>query len=470
MAASNDKPAVEYTAQAASPLVNGEVKLKVKENSFIAAGLFDVAEIPYSRVNALEFENYNITARTDDGDYTFSRMGSWATPFFEALRDAYNKAVLRAFFVRGNPMFTATGDYRFTENGVTVNNGKAPIHVYDTCVVALPPNSNARRIPLCFVTGMDKKDVEVTLTLNNGDSYAFSKLGYETAGFAERVENNIRALREKTIEAVTEIDPTLTASQASQVSKLLTEGVAAPMGQLAAISSSFSAAVDKKLAQTRAADSYRTLKEMCDPSQIWVGLKKNDIRQDGGDGPDGPLVEPDAPEESMPVDEGGAADAAPDPYLFWMIAPSPDGQHTAVEFAVKPGESAATFVYRTGGNVLVSASHLNRALEAISFKREVIRLTEEELLKPENIDYFMAAKRTASLKYVRANFVARVIHSSPEAWKRKLTELWNKGAAQSVRPAQPTTAPSGESCPACGMALTQGMKFCGGCGAKIDQK
>jgi hypothetical protein len=68
---------------------------------------------------------------------------------------------------------------------------------------------------------------------------------------------------------------------------------------------------------------------------------------------------------------------------------------------------------------------LNRALEAIEFRRELISMTEQELLLQENVDYNMAAKRTAALKFVRANFVGRVIHKNPETWKRDLTKMWS---------------------------------------------
>jgi hypothetical protein len=54
----------------------------------------------------------------------------------------------------------------------------------------------------------------------------------------------------------------------------------------------------------------------------------------------------------------------------------------------------------------------------------VIRLSDEELQKPENADYYMAQKRTPALQFVRKCFVGRVIHASADSWRRKLTELW----------------------------------------------
>jgi predicted DNA-binding protein (UPF0251 family) len=112
-----EQPKFEYTAQAASRLVSGEVKLSIGENSFTVSALFDVVEIPFAEVNAITLVDYVVTVRTDSGDYTFSRMGEWAQRFYDALCEAYNKAVLRALFVSGKPILTANGDYCFTENG-----------------------------------------------------------------------------------------------------------------------------------------------------------------------------------------------------------------------------------------------------------------------------------------------------------------------------------------------------------------
>jgi hypothetical protein len=67
------KPAIEYTAQATTPLVNGEVKLTIGETALTAAALFDTAEIPYklriskSGVAVLTYE----TKATQNNIYTF---------------------------------------------------------------------------------------------------------------------------------------------------------------------------------------------------------------------------------------------------------------------------------------------------------------------------------------------------------------------------------------------------------------
>ncbi|MCL1809430.1 MAG: hypothetical protein FWG42_06685 [Clostridiales bacterium] len=401
---------VEYSAQAASPIVNGETKLTINEAGLSALALFDAAQVPFADINGIALEDYVVTVSTDGGDYAFSRMGNWVQPFFDELRDAYNMAVLRALFIKGSPLLTARGDFTaveapWDEKAVTIKD--VPVHVYGNCVVALPPDLGARRVPLCFVSGMDKGGYELKLKLDTGESYTFAKLGFETAPFADAVEKQIRALREQSLAAAREIDPTLSVAQASQIAKLAPHGAAVSFGRLAAAAPSFLAALEAKLANTRAAESYKAFAEQCSREQIHVGFRKNETREAAASQPDSEMPLEDQPD--------------PDPYLLWLIAPSRNGQCAAVEFAVA---DSATFVYRTGGDFDGFARQLSRALEAIDFKREVVRLTDFELLKPENSSYSMAAKRTAALQFVRANFIGRIIHSSNETWKRKLSELW----------------------------------------------
>jgi len=396
------KRAVDYTAQAASPLVSGEVKLTIGENSLTVISLFDAAEIAYSEISELIPGEHIVTVKADSGDYVFSRLGNWIHPFLVALSGAYSKAVLRSLFIKSDPVVTARCKYRFTENGESFS-GFAPVHVYDNNVTTLPPNLSARRLPLCFVTGMEKGDYEFTLRIGAEESYTYAGMGYDTAVFGSAVEQQIRGLREVTLVSVKDVDPTLSTAQASQISKLMPLGAAAPIGQLAGIAPSFITALETKISATRAAESYKVFKELSDTTLIWIGFRKNESSIDAGE-----------------MATGDTEEAA-EPYTPWLIVPSPSGGAAAVEFAE---DNSATFIYRTGGDFPVFAQRLNRALEAISFKREVIRMSDEDLRKPENVDYYMAAKRTSALQFVRESFIGRIIHSSEESWKRKLTELW----------------------------------------------
>ncbi|MCL2784396.1 MAG: hypothetical protein FWD55_02960 [Propionibacteriaceae bacterium] len=419
-----EAPSITYTAIADSELITGEVRLRISDNSLSVTGLFEATEISFIEIQALKLVDYTVVIETDSGPFRFSRMGEWCQRFYDEICAYYNTLVSKSLFISTSPILTTNGTYHYSEWGTQID-GAAPIAVYDNCVATLPPDLNARRVPLVFATGLTKGEFELTLSLETGESYTWSRLGYDTDLFADSIEAQIRTLREKSLMAIHEIDPTLNASQASQLSGLIPHGVAAPLSAIAGIAPSLVSALEDKIAQTCAAETYTAFKELSGSQHICVGFRKNDLKFGSQPGPSSMMA---GLTQILPGAAGEVFDAASeadeekvDPYLMWMIVPSPNGQYAAVEFAFP---NSATFIYRTNGNFELFARALNRALEAIDFKREVIRLTDAELLKPENARYAMANRRTAALQFVRANFVTRVIHSSLETWKQKLTQAW----------------------------------------------
>ena len=101
---------------------------------------------------------------------------------------------------------------------------------------------------------------------------------------------------------------------------------------------------------------------------------------------------------------------------FWFAAIG--SARTVVEFALAGGEASASFVFRTGRDVPAFADRLNHALEALSFNRACIRLSDKELAQHGNDVYAMAVDRTPALRFLRERFDGRIIHSSQDAWER----------------------------------------------------
>lgn len=410
---------MEYTGQVNSPQINGEAALCVEENGLALAALFDAHRIPYADVNAFEIRDYAVHIATEAGAFIITRLGNACEPFYDELYAAYNKKVRKALFVNGTPLLKAKGEYRYTENGATAK-GSAPIEVYGDCILILPPNTQARRVPLCFVTAVEKGDFALTLRLDPGESYMFSRLGYDTAPFEDVLTKRLHALRKKVQENVKALDPALGPAQASLIARLMPEGLAARMGELAAAAPSVVLALEEKVKESRSAESYAVLKTVCAQEQIWVGIRKSfgkwaDAKTDTP-GEEGAFDEP----------EDLAGPDGEEKTMVWMIAPGEKGGVAAVEFAVSGDESAATFVYRFEGGFEAFARAFNRAVEAIGFKREVIRLSDAELNRPEYSEYAMAVRRNASLGFIRRSFAGRVIHSSPERWKRGLLAYLGK--------------------------------------------
>ncbi|MGI6192164.1 MAG: hypothetical protein ACOYI3_01185 [Christensenellales bacterium] len=405
---------MEYTGRITSPLINGEAELVVEENHLLLIAPFATHQLPYADVHAFEIRNYAINIVSERGAFTIAGLGSACEPFFDEFYDAYNKKVRKALFVSGKPLLKTEGEYRYTEHRVT-GQGRAPIEVYKDCVLILPPNAEARRVPLCFVTAVEKGSFELTLKLDSGESYTLAKLGYDTTPFEDALEKQLKTLRKKALDHVNAIDPSLGKAQASAIARLMPEGVAAKMGELFSIAPSFAKALEKKVGESRSAESYEVLKTLCAPEEICVGIKKSFAFRS-----EAVLTYGQEDDEAEKTPEGE------ENTMVWMIAPGKKGGVAAVEFAVGEDASAATFIYRFQGGFDAFCRAFNRALEAIAFRREVIRLSDAELKKPENADYAMAIRRNASLRFVRSCFAGRVIHSSPERWKQGVLEHFEK--------------------------------------------
>ncbi len=378
----------EYSAYLKCSRITGEVKITVLEDALLIAALFDGIAIPYPEITGFIICGYAVRIQTDNGIYEVSRFEHGCEPFYQTFYDTYSMKVRKALFVRGAPILKTNGEYRYEEDDRTAA-GRAVIEIYEDCVLLLPPDDGARRIPLVFVTGMHKDGYELTLSLDSGERYSFIRLGHDTQPFESIVAERLHFLRTHALEAVCKLDGSLTSTQASAIARMLPEGVAVPFGKLAAVAASFAEALEMRISQSRVASEYRFLKEIGDPTEICVGMKS-----------------------------GLAGEEAED--ILWLITPGKRPGIAAVELALSEETAAATFIYRFTESWDIFCRTLNRAMEAVNFKREVIRLKEDELKRPEYTDYMMAVKRTAALQYLRSRFAGRVIHTSEESWQKEM--------------------------------------------------
>jgi len=398
----------EFKARIASPAVSGEVTLAVLPEGIQYTAPLTQGMFSYAEILGFEMRDYTLYLRTAAGEIPVSRLGNQGDAFVHELTNAYNAKVCKALFVKGDPLLETKGDFRCIENGIPTA-GKAAIRVYENCVCILPPDDRARRVPLCFVTGLDKGDFTLTLTLDDSAQYSFMRLGYDSDPFEKAILDCLQKLRAQAMENVRELDGSLSGAQTAAVAALMPQGAAVPLGRLDAIAPSFSAALEAKLRGSRAGESQAVFETLCRRENICVGFKKA-FSTAAEKAPDDAIL----PADLLPGTAQGGKQ------LLWMLAPGANGHSAAVEFAVEEGESAATFLYRFSGEWLPFARALNHAMEAIDFKREVIRLTAQELDLPEHSDEKMALQRVAALRFVRESFHGRAIHASAASWQKEI--------------------------------------------------
>lgn len=377
-----------YTGQVYSIALQGEVRLAIEEDGLTLTAPLGAYHLPYSDMAALQAQDYRIRIQTQAGAFLFSRLGNAYEAFYESLYSSYNDKVRKALFVKEMPLFTSQGAYRYDEASIPAM-GAARIEAYANCVLLLPPDMGARRIPLCFVSAMEADDFQLTLRLETGETYTFSRLGYDMHPFASCIRECLRALREKALCAVRELDGSLSTPQQAAIAALMIEGAAAPLYRLYEISPAFVSALEGRVAKSRAAKEYLTFKEMSDPFQICVGLKSGLAGEES---------------ENIP----------------WLIVPGAKKGTAAVELALSEETAAATFLYSFPGSFENFWRRLNQAMEAIAFARQVIRISPEELQSAAYIDQNMAVRRNTALQFIRSCYRGRAIHASQARWQQDL--------------------------------------------------
>jgi len=385
----------EYEGTYRSADAEFEGKITIGENGIGIVGTFDHDVIMYADIISFDIQNHAVRIKTDAGFSLISKLGLMCDAFYQELHSAFNKKVLKALFVDSGPVLVTAGEYSYTE-GDLVSSGKAAIHLYKDCICILPPSDEGRRIPLCFVKGMNADTTWLEVSMDNGDKYRFIRLGYDLAIFKKTLEGQFAALRERTLSMIRSLCSELSPKEGLAIAGMIPEGIAAPVRDLSKVSDRFLEAMETRIEGSHASDSYVVLKSICDPGSMCVGIKTELAGENN--------------------DEG----------IIWIIAPGNTKGVAAVELAVAEDTAAATFIYRFDVEWDRFRRDLNRAMEAIDFKRRVISLTEEELRKEEFSDYAMAVKRTAALRFIRGCFTGRVIHSTPESWKRDMLKYLEK--------------------------------------------
>ncbi|NLA86057.1 MAG: hypothetical protein GX847_01990 [Clostridiales bacterium] len=375
---------------------NGEAVMTLEEDALVFDRAGKSLVIPYADVDGFSVQNYRLLINAETYSVQVSQMGRDADVLCEKLWDAYNARTLKAFFIQDGQQFQAQGEYRYSDDGGK-SQGTAKILLYENCLCIMPLSSDARRIPLCFVTESVMTGYSIKMTLDTGETYEIIRLGDRTKRLFELINENIIKIHNNALVTVKSIDGTLNTRQASDIARLIPDGAAAQTTALAVIAPSFTAAVEARIAQSRAADTYAYFKEICTSDSLYAGIKTGLSREE---------------EEAD---------------IIWVTAVKSrgNGGTAAVELALSEEDSAATYIYQFNGDQKEFFKRLNHAMEAISFHREVISMPDKDLRLEANALYAMAVKRTGALRFLRGCFAGRAIHRPAESWKSSIDE-WMK--------------------------------------------
>ncbi len=382
-----------FNGSVQSVTFNGDAVITLEEDSIVFDRAGKSLVMPYADIDGFSVQNYRLLINAEAYSVVVSQLGRDTDVLYEKLWEAYNLRTLKAFFVQGEPQFEAQGEYKYADDGGR-SQGIAKIKLYENCLCILPPSSDARRIPLCFLTEPVMMNFMIRMTLNTGETYEVVRLGDHTKRLFDLIQSNMMKIHNNASTTVKAIDGSLNARLSSDIAWLVPDGAAAQTAALNSIAPSFIKALEARIAASRAADTYTFFKEICLPENLYTGIKTG-----------------------LTWTEEAAE-------IIWVTAVKCKTEVgiAAVELALGEEDSAATFIYKFSGDQTAFFKRLNHAMEAISFHREVISMPDSELKLDANALYAMAVKRTGALRFLRSCFAGRAIHRTLDSWQSSINE------------------------------------------------
>ncbi len=241
--------------------------------------------------------------------------------------------------------------------------------------------------------------------------------------------DRITSIKEKRLSFIRALDKSIGMSASIEATALMPEDQAGCFDKLEADYPSLAKVIRKIIESSRIAASFKALQGIGDSSKLLVGIKEGTSAKVESEQEDTPSS--DAENETEQPSE---SETEKPQYVIWIIAPGKDHNAAVVELALPGEQAAATYLYRTEGNFDELASIINRALEAVSFRREFIMLAENKLQGDKYAEYRMLLERTPVLKLLRERFLSRVIHASAEKWKTDIIAALKLPADDVIKP------------------------------------
>jgi len=371
------------------------------------------------------------------------------------LTDAYRDRVVQCMLLEDmGEVARFAGNFELTEAASKVGaptTGPAEIRLYKSNLAVLPVAAKSFQWRLADMDGLKLDSAAYEVVVQSGDArLKVSRLAKRTEEFATKLRDAMNALATKSAQALHAMLPFLDPDQLQSCAALLREGSSAPLAQLAAIHKQIPAALAANAVDKDLKPYYDRLVARAANGMGYTGFKlirpeDAETSPTSSDGSSAAQNDEDDPSR----DGAGArdADAGTPETLYWFLLPlaaKPGGSTPAnvVAWEASSRSGRATYFFRLvapehagllsdparAGMIVDAAVHrLNRVLAMLNFRRRPIYLSDDELATdPRFHRYAIAARRLPEVREVRASFLGRALHSSPETWQTQVEAILAK--------------------------------------------
>lgn len=404
------------TSERGEQLEKGEGRGRlVREGLVILPKFGELLSVPFRDITGITAKNYRVHLLLSSGErITLWDLGYDYENFLRVLNRLRNEVLLQDLLMSETLRKSDVEvEFVFTDEGGRARRGRGSVRLYETGLVVIPEQGEMFRIPYSDLVGISERGVSLTLATEAGERLVLSKMGRELDPFKRTLSEALNELQMKVSSLLRELLPGLSPVSLRAAARLMREGRAAKREELEALDPNLWRGLEGVLDTFGVGEAYRFLKGMSRQSKICIGLKRGLLGDLTGQ------------------------------YVWFLIPiydidPRKPGNAVAMEATSEEGGGKATYFFR-----IVSRKDypkfkrledldreadriigiINRCMLAINFRREPIYLPEERLEEPRYLRYKLAVQRLPSLRLLRDLFIGRVVHASPEQWRRDVMDL-----------------------------------------------
>lgn len=397
-------------------VAGGDARARLEEDNIsIMPEAAAALHVSYRDIVELAPKDYALGLRLVSGEeITLSRLGRDYEDFVREIGRMRNELILGDMLMqeklvkpgikaRYSPYGRGSDDIR----------GNAEVRLYETALVLLPEKGDPVRLPFGNIAEVREADYAVEIIDLEGGGLTLSMMGREHDPLVKALRERMNEMDLKVQALLKDLAPQADISTLVRASRLMREGRAASTSDLEREAPGLWQELERRLEVVGVKGEYDYLKDMAREGKMHIGIKRGLMGELTGE-------------------------------YVWFLAPiySTDprrpGNALAMEAASSRGGGRATYFfrmmgrgeYRSAGDMSALdrradelAAAVNRCLQAINFRREPIYLPEERLYEPRYARYRFSVARLPELRMLRDLYIGRVIHSSPEQWKRDVEDL-----------------------------------------------
>ena len=426
-----------HTEAGGSLIGEGDCELVIEGESFL---LVPSSGSPLAcdlgEVNQCIPGEYEISLKLYAGDtILLTHFGKVFSTLSQTILEAYRARLVQCLLLEDLEEVERFDGWAQLDTHGTAVSSRVEIRLYRSSFAVLPETAAGFSWRYADIDGVDFEETGYTLTIrSDSDRLVLTRLAKRTGELMQRLRNGISAVSEKGAHVISSLFPFLSPDQFTRVAGIFKEGRAVPVRSLIEIDSRIENALAANAVDSSLKEYLEFLQGISVAEEAYTGFKE--IRTEETELENG--------EEAPPEPAGGPGETAGNSILHWFLFPLKTAGHPAVAANAVAWEAAsatgrATYFFRLvpPGEVSLlkdpgrsreaiakAVRRLNRAMVTLNFRREPIYLPDDVLLMQKKYRrYAIACRRIPVLQELRASFLGRALHTSPEAWQKQVRAI-----------------------------------------------